>query len=287
MIQSFKAKACLFNVLKEASDSFENVPYPYFRSSNGDKEIFCISPLHGRSFVMADKRRGGRYVVSKGNGLGYSEFGLLNTGEFGNDTWGLLLRQDAMRDFIVGNEIRKLGIRTNRMEYVLELQNEIIIPRTGISLKPVLLQYSLECPFRINDAPFMERVQIESEVRKWKQYDDKGYHSPYMIAAKVLIGNLRTMQDLGILHNAIHAGNYTWALELLDFELSHTPAYPYSNEDYIRHVPDLMPREALQTYEIIIYIAGCLHERPDYGWIDSLFNDYGYDLDKFRVNQVI
>ena len=40
--------------------------FPYLRTSDGDKEMCCPSPLHGRSFVV-DKTDNGRYVVSKGN----------------------------------------------------------------------------------------------------------------------------------------------------------------------------------------------------------------------------
>lgn len=104
-----------------------------------------------------------------------------------------------------------------------------------------------------------------------------------MIAAEILVHNLRILHDHGILHNAIHSGNYTWALELLDFELSHTPSFPYEQDDYKRHVPCLMPREILQTYNVIIEIASILNESINYKNIDKLFAEYNYDLERFRV----
>jgi hypothetical protein len=256
--------------------------FSYLRSESGDKKMYCISPNHGRSFLMG-KNGSGRYVVSKGNGLSYTQCQMLNTRELSNDIWGLLLKQDAMRDFTVGEEIRKLGIKTNVMEYVLELETEINIAETSTILKPVLLQYNVECPYRINDAAFMSNAHILHEVNKWGKLNDRGYDEAYMIAANVLVRNLRIMHDHGILHNAIHGGNYTWALELLDFELSHTPNYPYEKEDYVRHVPTLMPREIIQTYEIINYIAWCLGEQIDYKKVDNLFKEYHFDIEKFNI----
>lgn len=275
----YNAESCIYELLCQTS--VEYPVYPYFRSDIGNKVMYSIGPSHGRSYLICCNSSG-RYVISKGNGLSYSQYQLLNTGEMGNDSWGLLLRQDAIRDYTVGEEIRNLGIKTNKMEYVLELDKEIKIHGINSSLKPVLLQYNVECPYRICDAAFMKSTQITREVLKWEKMNDKGFDKAYQIAANVLIKNLRLMHDHGILHNAIHNQNYTWALELLDFELAHSPNYPYSKEDDVRHVRDLLPREIIQTYEVINYIAWCLEEEIDYKAIDSLFKDYGYDLEIYK-----
>lgn len=44
--------------------------YPYLRSIDGDKKMQCISPYHGRSFIVG-KHEDGKYIVSKGNGLSF------------------------------------------------------------------------------------------------------------------------------------------------------------------------------------------------------------------------
>ena len=258
--------------------------YPYLRSLDGDKDMYCLSPIHGRSFVVGGLNNG-RYVVSKGNGLSYTQYSLLNTRQFGDDTLGLLLCKDAERDFLLGQEIEALGIKTNHMEYVLELETEITLP-TGHTLKPVLLQYDVECPWRISDAPFMTHEQIWKEVYKWEKLNDKGYEEGYMIAANVLIRNLRILHDNNILHNAIHEQNYTWALELLDFELACSPAHPYSSEDDRRHVKDLFPREILQTYVIINYIAAVLNEKIDFQRVDNLFAEYGFYINQYEIKMM-
>lgn len=276
-----RIKVCsvAFSLLKkgETQERF----YPYIRDYEGDLEMVCLSPHHGRSFVV-DRMDNGRYIVSKGNGLSYTQQILLNTGEFGDDTLGLLLRKDAERDFIMGQEIESLGIKTNHMEYVLELEREIHLPNEHI-IKPVLLQYDVECPYRICDAPFMTPKQIQSEVNKWERMNDKGVDQAYLIAANVLIRNLRILHDNEILHNAIHEQNYTWALELLDFELACSPAHPYERENDQRHVKSLFPREVLQTYVIINYIAGVLREDIDYAIVDALFAEYGFDIQRYAV----
>ena len=243
--------------------------------------MYCLSPIHGRSFVVG-RLQDGRYVVSKGNGLSYTQYTLLNTRQFGDDTWGLLLRQDAERDFLLGQEIESLGIKTNHMEYVLELEKGITLP-TGHTLKPTLLQYDVECPWRISDAPFMTHEQIQAEVSKWSQLSIKGFKDNHLIAADIMIHNLRILHDHDILHNAIHEQNYTWALELLDFEISCSPSHPYEREDYQRHVKDLFYREITQTYVIITYIAGVLKEEIDFKCIDNLFSEYGFDIKEYEI----
>ena len=256
--------------------------YPYLRSEHGDKTMWQVSPIHGRSYVVG--RTGeSRYVVSKGNGLGYTQYNFVYTTETPEDIWGLLLKEDALRDFHCGQEVQALGIKTNQMECVLELDYPIHITKTNVERKPVLLQYNVECPYRISDAPFMTREKITNEVNKWERMNDKGFDKDYLIAANVLIRNLRIMHDHEVLHNAIHEQNYTWALELLDFELCRTPNYPYTQADYERHVCNLYDREVIQTYQVIIYIAGCLNEPVDFKQLDNLFLEYGFDLRKFKL----
>lgn len=256
--------------------------FPFLINNNGGKDIYCISPLHGRSFVVG-QNDDGRYIVTKGNGLCYSQYPFIYTPDTTADVWGLLLKEDALRDYYCCQDVQALGIKTNQMECVLELDYPIYIPQNKATIKPAILQYNVECPYRICDAPFMERSQIEAEVDKWQQYNHKGYSQNHMIAAEVLISNLRTMHDHEVLHNAIHEQNYTWALELLDFELCRTPQHPYEKADYERHVPSLYSREVIQTYVIINYIAGVLREEVNYADIDALFAEYGFDLSKFSV----
>ena len=73
-------------------------------------------------------------------------------------------------------------------------------------------------------------------------------------------------------------------MELLDFELCRTPQHPYTKGDYERHVCNLYDREVIDTYKIIIYIAGCLRETVDFKKVDALFKDYGFDLEKFKLS---
>lgn len=274
-----KAEEQPYRVLLFKDETYEL--FPYLRNPSGDKEMFCVSSHHGRSYIVG-KTNDGRFVISKGNGLSYSQYQFINTGEFGDDTLGLLLRKDAECDFIIGQEIEALGIKTNHMEYVIELLQEITLIN-GHKVNPILLQYDVECPYRICDAAFMTQEQIQTEVAKWERMNDRGYDKAHMIAANVLIRNLLILHDHNILHNAIHEQNYTWALELLDFELACSPKHPYTNEDDIRHVKDLFPREIMQTYVIINYIAGVLREEMNFAEVDALFVEYGFDLKRYSI----
>ncbi len=274
------SKRVSFDFISHIND--ETKPFPYLRATDGDKEMWCVSPIHGRSFVVG-RHDDGRYVVSKGNGLAYTHHTFLYTPEMPTDVWGLLLKKDALRDFYCGQDVQALGIKTNKMECVLELDVPIHIEQTNADIRPCLLQYSVECPYRIADAGFMDRSQIMQEVEKWQVFNARGYNLNHLVAADVLVNNLRIMHGNGVLHNALTNENITWALELLDFELTHTPQHPYDNEDYIRHVPTLYDREILDTYRLIIYIAGVLRENVDYKMLDALFFKHGFDVKKYTL----
>lgn len=272
-------KASEFDYNQKLSSGVEIRPHPLLRDSFGPYTLYSIGPEHGRSYVIIQQE--GRYVVSKGNGLSYSSYSLINTGEMGNETWGLLLMEDAVRDFTIGQEVAALGIKANRMEYVLEIDLPVQIHDRR--LRPALLQYDVECPYRISDVAFMPEDLLRNEVTKWKKMNVRGLDEPYLIAANVLVSNLATLHENGILHNAISTHNYTWALELLDFELASSPTLPYSREDEERHKSDLFPREVLHTYQVINYIARVLSENIDYHAIDAIFRDHGFDLLEMQI----
>lgn len=271
MVEKINAKEVAYSIIRSNDNSAP--PFPYLRDNLGDKRMTCISPHHGRSFVVSEQD--GRYIVSKGNGLSYTQYTHLNSREFGDNTWGLLLEDDAVKDFDIGIEVHDLGIKTNIMQYVIKLETEIRLT-TGHILSPILLQYSVECPYRICDAAYMSKDEIWKQVAMWERYNKKGYSQSYLIAAEVLINNLKILHENKILHNAIHPQNYTWALELLDFEISCSPKRPYKKDSHL--VADLYPREIIQTYDIINHIASCLNESIDHAVLEDLFLQYGFDI---------
>lgn len=269
------AKKYDFSLITYSSKHYVKSFYPYFRDLKGDQTMWLVSPQHGRSYVV-DKRIG-RWIVSKGNGLSYTNCSLLKTREQDNDTWGILNLKDAKRDFRMGMEVASLGIKTNLMESIIELEKEIYINDNSF-FKPILLQYSVECPYRISDAPFMTTAQIKKYSLNWNKLDKWGCDKGYKIAAQTLVSNLRILHENQVLHNALTSQNITWALELVDFELASSPKYPYENEDYQKRVQDLFDREILHIYQIILDIAWILKENPDYEYLDSLLKCYGFNL---------
>lgn len=278
-MQKFKAQQFNYKILAQ---NCESAPlFPFLRDNNGCEQMYLVSPEHGRSFLI-NKDNNERYIISKGNGLSYTQYQFLHTAEFGNDTLGLLLQKDALRDFYCGIEISNLGIKTNQMQYVLELDKTITLTN-NYKLKPILLQYSVECPYRLSDAKYINVSIIQKEIDKWEKFNNKCLNKMHMVAADVLIHNLRILHNNNILHNALTPQNYTWALELLDFELTHTPNYPYDSEDDCRHVKDLFDREIFYVYQIIILIAGILYEDISYKDIDDLFEYYGFNMGKYKV----
>jgi hypothetical protein len=51
----------------------------------------------------------------------------------------------------------------------------------------------------------------------------------------------------------------------------------------MRHIKNLFPREIIQTYVVINYIAGVLREEIDFAEVDALFADYGFDLKQYEI----
>ena len=256
--------------------------YPLINDCKGVECAYIPGPEHGRSFVVG--MCNDRFIISKGNGLSYTSYPFIDTRELGVDIWGLLLESDARRDFIIGNEVRNLGIKTNNMQYVLRIEDSIgLSDSNGDDIKPILLQYDVECPYRISDIGFMSKRHLQNELNKWKHLNRNNREYEYLIAADVLVNNLRILHDNNILHNAITTQNYTWALELLDFELASSPSYPYSNTDWERHKCQLYDREIIHTYQVIVYIARVLQQEPDYKLIDDIFKSNEFDISKYSL----
>lgn len=269
-----KARKEKFKIVRCSNE--EKMIFPYVKDVNGSLTMELVSPTHGRSFVLG-RERNGRYVIGKGNGLSYSTYDFLINSQDDSDTWGGLSLESAIRDFEIGKEISKLGIKTNIMDYVLELPFNTIF-RGKIS-KAALLQYSIECPYRLNDYGFISQELLRQYVSLWET--ENTYHQKHLIAADILFGNLKLLHENGILHNAINIQNYTWALELVDFEASHTPQMPFGSSEYQSFIPMLTEMEILQTYEIVNYIAWCLKEEPNYHETQEIIQSYKFDLRPF------
>lgn len=273
-----KAMQCPYIVLCQ-NPYVESQPYPYFRSKDGYKEMYVISPQHGRSFLMG--KQGDSYIISKGNGLSYTSYSALNTDDFSDHVWGVLFRDAAIRDYHIGMEVSKMGVHTNIMCCVIELQYDINMNDNII--RPCLLQYMVDSPYRLSDFPYMTKAQVEQAVANWIRKDEDRNKKKHIIAAEVLVRNLYILHNNHVLHNAIHLQNYTWALELLDFELSRTDSYPYGSQEDEFLSEKLYKREIIQTYEIIYNIAVFLNEDICFSEIENIFDNYGFELNSLKI----
>lgn len=270
---SFKASIEDYKIVCQLEKVTEFLPY--VKNDKGNCCILCVSPYHGRSFVL-NRASEDCWIIGKGNGLSYTTRSYILTSHINGETWGGLTIDNALRDFRIGNEIRKFGVKTNIMHGVLALDRTIV--QDGKEKQAALLQYSVECPYRISDFGFILRSELDRYVSKWNASPSH----KYLYAAEVLVRNLRLLHDHHVMHNAMYPQNYTWALELLDFEASRTDTYSYDNPYYEACVPMLLEAEIVQTFEIINYIAWCLGETPNYPAIESIFGNYGYRLNELK-----
>lgn len=253
--------------------------YPYIVSKiKGKINCYLSSPLHGRSIIVDFNQKTNRFIVTKGNGLTYFPYGFVSTGELENNAWGFLSLDDGVRDYKSCKYVNGLGIKTNIMEAIYSLSSEKLIFDNKIEyVKPNILQYSVECPYRIADIPFLRKKTINQYVTKWSKTFNSNHNKLHCIATDVLLKNIKTMHDNKILHNAIHSQNYTLSLELLDFELSRTPITPYELVADEAVYLGLQKRELIQSLEIVNQLCYFLKEKIDIKEINKIMGKYGYE----------
>lgn len=247
--------------------------------SNRKKHMVGIAPtpMHGRSVVVSHDRQSQRYIAIKGCGLTYSPYTFVSTGEFNDHVWGATKKQAALREYVAGRFISDLGIRTNQMQAVFELEESEMITMQGKRrIRPTIVQYSVESPYRIGDIPFLDRKQVMNCIDRWSSYKVDYPTTAHLVAAEILFGAIRQMHSSNVLHNAIDQHNLTLALELLDFEMSSTPNMPYPRKDQ-RDVARLMPREVMHAFEIVSFIAFYLREKTNDKKLLQLMEKNGFE----------
>jgi hypothetical protein len=252
--------------------------YPYFINDKSS-EIKCIapSPLHGRSIIVDYNEENERFIITKGNGLTYFPYGFISTDELESYAWGLLRSEDAARDYNSCNYINKLGVLTNKMEAVYLLsKKELKVNNKKVLLNPTILQYSVKCPYRIADIPFLTKKTISFYTDKWKDYFKSEFNDKYLITASVLIKNLNLLHTSDVLHNSINSQNISLSLELLDFELTRTPNTPYDNILDEVEFRKLMKREIIYTLEIINQVAIYFKEKVEKKYLISILKENGF-----------
>jgi hypothetical protein len=271
---------CKTSQIEEILFSQDGVKYyPKIVTVNKSNEkLFSASPLHGRSIIVDYNPEFKRYIITKGNGLTYFPFGFISTEEFDSNAWGYLRKKDAVRDFKSGSYISELGVLTNEMEAVYTLKEESVRFSNCINkLNPTLLQYSVLCPYRIADIPFLSKALVTSFVKNWANTFNDENDDLHCIAANILLKNIKIMHENNVLHNAIHSQNYSLSLELLDFELSRTPLTPYDNDVDEQSFEKLQKREIIQSLEVVNQIAFYFKENINNQILRKIMIKYGYE----------
>ncbi len=250
--------------IKEILFSKENVKiFPQIISEEQTNfKSISPSPLHGRSTIANFDNKSNRYTITKGNGLTYFPYGFIATEELEDYAWGLLRKEDAIRDYLSSDFVSGLGILTNKMEAVFAIDMQPIrFSNQTYEIEPTILQYNVICPYRISDIPFLSKELVSSFINNWSKVFEIKYSEIHCNAAEVLLNNIKTMDENEVLHNAIHSQNYTLSLELVDFELSRTPITPYDNENDEQSYKKLQKREIIQSLEIVNHIAFYFKEK--------------------------
>ena len=241
-------------------------------------KLISPSPLHGRSVIVEYNFDSNRYTITKGNGLTYFPYHFVATEELEDYAWGYLRKTDAIRDYNSGNYISQLGILTNVMEAVYTLEPHSIMLSNQIkNIEPTILQYNINCPYRISDIPFLSKEMILYFVNRWSDLHENIHSEIHCTSAEVLLKNVRLMHVNDVLHNAIHSQNYTLSLELLDFELSRTPVTPYDNDNDELAYKKLQKREIIQSLEIVNHIAFFFQEKVNSRLLRQIMIKNGFE----------
>ena len=271
--KSFKGK--LFKYESVYNDKLVSDFFPILLNEKGTLDTVCPSPFHGRSVITHYHKETQKYIVIKGCGLTYFPYNFINTGEMGDATWGLLREGDGTRDYLCGDYISKLGIYTNKMEAFLKI-TDVTFKTEGKSIHPFILQYSVDCPYRLADAPFLPKETIMKYVKRWNEFG-VNHKKKHLIVAEVLFKNLKIMHSNNVLHNAIHVQNFTISLELLDFEIARTPEMPHNKADELIF-KDLFKREVFHCLEIINFICYLFKEDMNSNELEKILKKYGYNF---------
>jgi len=270
---------CSITTVQEVIFSKEKYKfYPYISSKQETKlKLYCPSPIHGRSIVVDFDKKTKRYIITKGNGLTYFPFGFISTQELEGHAWGFLSKKDAKRDFLSGEYINNLGILTNKMEAVYSLEKQTINTLDQkYEIEPFILQYNVECPYRIADLPYISNNLKNKFIKTWATKTNDNYKDYHCMAADIMLQNTHKMHSNGVLHNAIHNQNYSLSLELLDFELARTPDSPYGSSIDEEKFEILQKREVIQSLEIVNYVAFHFNEKINIKVLKTILRKYGY-----------
>jgi hypothetical protein len=255
--------------------------FPFVKTSNNNGiKKKTASPLHGRSLIANYNKTKNIYTIIKGCGLTYYPYGFIYTEEFDDHIWGFLTKEAALRDFNCGNFIRELGVSTNFQQAIYELETIPLLRfnKPVNTINPIILQYTVKCPFRLADIPYMNKNKVYDFVGNWKNNFKSKYDKLHCIAAEVMLRNIRIMHENETLHNSISIQNYTLLLELVDFETSRTPQTNYSSKEDENNWQVLKKREVIQTLEIINYLAFIFKEKIEVKKLNNIMKINGFEI---------
>ncbi len=255
--------------------------FPFLKTRNNNGiEKKTASPLHGRSLIANYNKIKKTYTIIKGCGLTYYPYGFIDTEEFDDHIWGFITKEAALRDFNCGNFIRELGVSTNFQQAIYELETIPLLRFNNpvTSINPIILQYTVNCPFRLADIPYMSKNKVYNFVGNWKKIFKSKHGKLHCIAAEVMLRNIRIMHENETLHNSISIQNYTLLLELVDFETSRTPQTNYSSIENEINWRFLKKREVIQTLEIVNYLAFIFKENIEVKKLNNLMKINGFEI---------
>ncbi len=196
---------------------------------------FVLSPLHGRSVVIA--RPEGTFISLKGVGWTWGGPRVFASPKDRELTFGLLARRDADREVMVSAWLADRGLPGAR---VLGAARFAVVPAVGrpddvlsdarwpdgSCIEPTLLYTLVRSPVRVADLPLMSgllrktAIEHAAHVMGWPARDLGRAFTSYL---GYQVGALHAA---GCVNDTLQADNVTVVGELLDFEWFTVPGIP-------------------------------------------------------------
>lgn len=253
-------------VVKSSSDKeiFDSGYCLLENKSNSHVKAIIPSPWHGRSVSICKSNK--KWIVIKGAGCPYMKYPYTITPENKNRYWGLITKDECLREYYFMNKVNSLGVKTSTFLSINKLIGDF-----KTSIQPYNLIYSLETPLRLIDLDFLNPEQ--KKLIKNKLLNKSKYKKLHLHFIDVISEYLLTLYSNGIIHNSLSTHNITLSLELIDFEASFERETCEEGE-----FNKLIPREIVQLREIGFSIAYWFEEKYNINDVEDIIHSKRFDL---------
>ena len=236
---------------------------PKIKQDLPTSEPQVISPLHGRSAWIMDKKWGP--VSIKGIGWTIGNICQLPSPKDKRMIFGIYGREDAEREWQVSQYLRSNDIRATRvLGYTDNFDTqETLNYLDGSPVQATLLYTQSISPWRVADLIWMtdnEKNIAFSEIIKTCFWNIEDFIFHFI---STLSNNMAKYHSLGCINDSLSADNVTLAAEVTDFEWFGTPIHPLPDGTLFENEFKRRCKEIIYAYEISCILCHALNKEEE------------------------